>query len=233
MSSIVAMSAISASALTLPNNNNNNNSNKSNEFDESSIDCQNESKKIINNLKLMNTKVNGHQECDGYECVPCDEVLNKCNNGYNGCNDLQNNENSVSKTYVTDSHNKRSLSIDTKSSSASSDSTNGRDFRDGNGFEDSYSEASTLSSSPVTSPIDESIGAIDEALLEERFSKLGFSDLRRHDSPLIQINGNDSFDEEDDGIICRAPLYRSTSLKTGKTPPALPTARNSFALQTL
>jgi protein phosphatase 1 regulatory subunit 3A/B/C/D/E len=196
------MSSIAfVSPLTLHNNNNNSTNNESND-----------SKSTINSIKL---KVNGRLDSD--ECLSCDAVLNKCNNGLN----IQNNDSVIDENngsvidenndFVIESQNKKSLKIDMKSSGNSN----------GNDFEDDLSEPSTLSSSPVTSPTDEMDRHIDEALLEQKFSKLGFDNLKRYDSPIIQINGHDSCDDEEEDSI-RVPLIRSTSLKTGKTPPGTP-----------
>lgn len=100
---------------------------------------------------------------------------------------------------------------------------------------DLESEASTISSSPTSSlSIEDRIEpTLDEALLREKFSKLGI-DLGDSDSPRISVHGSsdgeESYDgsEEDDDQdserlgLGRTPLIRSTSLKSGKTPPSTP-----------
>lgn len=103
---------------------------------------------------------------------------------------------------------------------------------------DSKSEVSTLSSSPTNG--DQTIVKIDPAILEEKFSKLGLD--RYFQAPLNKsiragpVNGNENNygarkvtsndevlnEDNDDDDLSRAPLIRSTSLKTGKTPPNTP-----------
>lgn len=90
------------------------------------------------------------------------------------------------------------------------------------------SEPSTLSSSPTSttgSGIAEA--TLDEALLREKFAKLGIDLNADLSPPRISVHnssdesGSDSSDEPDEPAP-RTPLIRSTSLKTGKTPPSTP-----------
>ena len=201
MSSICAVSALTP----LPNSNTTNGTKNVNNCNKSGQNGDNhttESQEILNNLKLIKEKI----ELNGIPHKEVNKEVNNCsNNGFNG---LQTSDNNNSQTSLPLN---KPLKIDINSEDQ---------FFDGNGG-DFYSEASTLSSSPITSPIDECMGAINEELLEQKFSKFIVNDLS---SPIIQINGIDGFDEEeeDDFDKIRAPLLRSTSLKTGKTPPGTP-----------
>lgn len=160
----------------------------------------NDSQEILNNLKLIKEKYesNGIRE-NGHK-----EVANTCAKALNDSDD------NLSQPSLPNT----SLRIDTFL----------EDEIDGNHSE-AYSEASTLSSSPVTSPMEEAMGGFNEALLEQKFSKLMIQDLSQTDSPVIEITRSDSFDdddEEEEPVVSRQPLIRSTSLKTGKTPPGTP-----------
>ena len=197
MSSICAVSA-----PHVGNNSNGNTSNKATKKMDNncnnSDNHSNDSQEILNNLKLIKEKYesNGVPESDRKE------VLNTCANGLND---------SLSQPSLPNT----SLRIDT----SLEDETDGYNC-------DTYSETSTLSSSPVTSPVEITNRGINEALLEQKFSKLMIKDLSRTDSPIIEITRSDSFDDDDDDEedLCasRVPLIRSTSLKTGKTPPGTP-----------
>lgn len=90
---------------------------------------------------------------------------------------------------------------------------------------DLESEASTLSSSPTTS-IDEP--TLDEAVLRAKFASLGIDLNQELSVPRISIqnssddeSGNES-DDSSNEPCGRTPLLRSTSLKSGKTPPSTP-----------
>jgi protein phosphatase 1 regulatory subunit 3A/B/C/D/E len=196
MSSICAVSTLTLSNSNTTNGNKNS-KNINNNCNNSEDNHSNESQDILHNLKLIKEKI----ESNGIKDNETNEVINNC--FANGINGVQSNDSQTSLPI------NKALKIDT---------TLVDDYIDGNSSE-LYSEASTLSSSPVTSPVDECLGAINEALLEQKFSKLIVNDLN---SPVIQITGADGFDEEEDDYTPRAPLLRSTSLKTGKTPPGTP-----------
>ncbi|XP_054164540.1 uncharacterized protein LOC128962210 [Oppia nitens] len=205
MSSICAVSA-----LVFPTNKSNNdiNGDNINEIKHKSIDNvndnhsnhSNDSQEIINNLKLIREKI---------------EV-----NGINGkekdINGSTTNGNSNSPVNSDDypKLDRKSLQLNINLA---------KDVVDGSNDCEIYSEVSTLSSSPVASPDNYSMGqsVINQALLDQKFSKLSFTDFNRYESPMIHING--SFDEDEEFCdVIRAPLIRSTSLKTGKTPPSTP-----------
>ena len=189
------MSSICAvSALPIPNSNNNTNGNKT--IKNSEDNHSNESQEILNNLKLIKEKI----ESNGVQNNETNEVIDSCFT--NGINGVHRSDNSISRSSLP---NKKSLQINTGFGSDDCDT---------------YSEASTLSSSSVTSPVEDRMGAISEAILEQKFSKLMTNGLN---SPIIQITDADEFDDdEDDSTMVRGPLLRSTSLKTGRIPPESP-----------
>lgn len=99
---------------------------------------------------------------------------------------------------------------------------------------DSKSETSTISSSPITSY---DMFELDEALLDKKFSafaktlykypKFKLSDLGEDETESEELNDDEDeekYVEQDDNEENeqRAPLIRSTSLRTGKTPPNTP-----------
>jgi len=89
---------------------------------------------------------------------------------------------------------------------------------------DLESEASTISSSPTSTSDFSFEPTLDEALLREKFAKLGIDLSEELMPPRISISSSDECSEEseEDEPCGRSPLIRSTSLKTGKTPPSTP-----------
>ncbi|XP_074601972.1 uncharacterized protein LOC141855729 [Brevipalpus obovatus] len=140
-------------------------------------------------------------------------------------------------------HRARSMSTSSSTSTTVADSDYDTCARSDISENSDTSETSTLSPSPIR---EMDYPPLDEALLEEKFSKLGFSKYTIH-PPTIRLrdanNNNNDFklsisdsseslggqdgDGDDDGTDSddqygRAPFLRSTSLKTGKTPPNTP-----------